>query len=89
MPRGRDVLNDHVDVNPGLCQLAEQLGSNPRLVRNSMDGDLGLRRVMDDAGNDCLFHRLLLDPGTGGVVKRRPDMDGNPEAAGEFYRAVH
>ncbi len=55
-----DVLHDHVDVDVGLRQRAEDRGRDAGLVLHAADGDLRLVLGEGDAGDDLLFHDLLL-----------------------------
>ena len=57
---GRDVLQDHVDVDLGVRQGAEDPRSLTRLVGDAEDSDLGLGTVVGDTGQDCFFHRNIL-----------------------------
>ena len=52
----RHVLHDHVDVDPGLGELAEDRRGLARLVGHADHGDLHFAPVVRDAGDDGLFH---------------------------------
>ncbi len=54
----RDVLNDHVDVEAGLGDGAEDPGGLTDLVGNADNRDLCLTTVLRYAGDDRLLHRL-------------------------------
>ena len=56
---GGDVLHDHVDVDLGVRDRAEDGRGLARLVRHSDDRDLGLGGVVGDSGDDGLLHLLV------------------------------
>ena len=51
-----DVLDDHVDVDVGVGDRAENLVGDAGAVWHAQHGDLGFVAVERDAGNDRLFH---------------------------------
>src|SRR5699024_1825485 len=53
---GRDVLHDHVDIDLGRGELAEDRGRLARLVRHVDDRHLDLAAVVRDAADDRLLH---------------------------------
>src|SRR5665811_2373043 len=53
---GRDVLDDHVDVDLGIGDSLEDLGRLAGVVRDADDGDLGFAAVVSYTGNDRGFH---------------------------------
>src|SRR5262249_60535947 len=55
-----DVLHDHVDVDIGFGKRAEDGGRDAGLVLYAADRDLRLVLREGDAGDDLLFHDLLL-----------------------------
>ena len=57
---GGDVLHDHVDVDAGLGQRAEDRGGDARLVRHVAHRNLRLVLGEGDAGDGLLFHDILL-----------------------------
>src|SRR3984957_1083498 len=56
----RDVLHDHVDVDIGFRQWAEDRGGDARLVLDLADGNLGFVLGKGDPGDDVAFHDFLL-----------------------------
>src|ERR671912_613045 len=86
--RRRHVLDDHVEVDLGQAHRLEDLGGHAGPVRNADDGDLGLAAVVRHSGDDRLFHEVSLRSGLVGddrallLGERRPDVDGDAEAAG-------
>src|SRR3984957_18561547 len=56
----RDVLHDHVDIDIGFCQRAEDRRGDARLVLDLADGNLGFVLGKGDAGDNVAFHDLLL-----------------------------
>ena len=63
----RQVLNDHVDVGADLGDDGEDAGGDAGAVRHVGDGDLVLRAVVSDTGDDGLFHGVFLWGLQGGV----------------------
>ena len=59
-PSARDVLHDHVDVDAGFGERAEDRGGDARLVRHMADRNLRLVLGEGDAGDDLLLHDILL-----------------------------
>ena len=57
---GRHVLHDHVDVDLGVGEHAEDLRRLTGPVRHAVDGDLAFAAVVRDARDDRLFHREVL-----------------------------
>src|SRR6185437_7098531 len=57
---GRDVLDDHVDVDVGVGERSEDRRGDARLVLHATDRDLGLVLGEGDAGDDLLFHDFTL-----------------------------
>jgi hypothetical protein len=53
-----------------------------------LDGELGLRGVVGDTGDDRVLHLVLLgpDPGAGRVAERRADVDAHAVVAAELDR---
>ncbi len=91
MPRRRDVLDDHVDIDSGVRERPEHAPRYARLVGNAEDGHLGLPGVVCDAGHDCLFEHVFLldDPralfgGEGGA-----DVELDPVVASVLDGAQH
>src|SRR5215212_3455131 len=85
----RDVLHDHIDVDTGVRERAEDRGSDARLVLNLADGNLGFVLGKGDAGNDVAFHNFLLAADQGaprGAV--RVDVLGLLETGADEYRHV-
>src|SRR5918994_1953855 len=84
----RHVLDDHVEVDLSQAHRLEDLGGHAGPVRNTDDGDLGLAAVVRHSGDDRLFHEVSLRSGLVGddrallLGERRPDVDGDAEAAG-------
>ena len=58
--RDRHILHDHVNVRPDLGADGEDSGRDAGAVREVRDGDLVLRTVVRDTGDDGLLHVLLL-----------------------------
>ena len=56
----RDVLDDHVDVDVGLGERPEDRRGDARLVLHAAERDLGLVLGIGDAGDELLFHDLVL-----------------------------
>src|SRR5215831_13882119 len=56
----RYVLHDHVHIDVGVGQRAEDIGRDARLVGNIADRDLSLVLGKRDSGDDVLFHQILL-----------------------------
>src|SRR4051794_38250303 len=56
----RDVLHDHVDVDAGLGERHEDRGGDAGLVGHVPQRDLGLVLRIGDAGDDLLFHDVIL-----------------------------
>ena len=88
MARGRDVLHDHVDVDPGLGQRAEHARGDTGPVGYLLDRDLRLGDVVRDTRDDRLLHRLafLGDPRAGGPGETRTDVDLHAVVACELDR---
>ena len=95
---GRHVLHDHVDVDLGLGERAEDLGGLARLVGHTHDGDLGVVHVGGDSGDDRLLHGgsfgYGLGDGIGGqderaveLRERRAHVDRQVEAARVLHAA--
>ncbi len=60
-----DVLQNHVDVDLGLGDGAEDLGGVTRRIGQADDGDLGLAAVVCDTGDQGFFHGMSsIDPDT-------------------------
>ena len=57
---GRDVLDDHVDVDAGIGQGPEDARRDARLIVHLEKRDLGLVLGVRDAAHDLLFHDLFL-----------------------------
>src|SRR5450759_841479 len=57
---GRDVLHDHVHVDAGVGERAENRGGDPGLVLHAADRDLRLVLGEGDAGDGLLFHDVSL-----------------------------
>src|SRR5690606_7018366 len=93
--RGRDVLDDHVDVGTGAGDHREQAGGGTRDVGDPLDGDLALAAVVRDPGDDRVFHAALLALGVVVVADPGPHLggeggshvDGHPVAAGVLDRS--
>jgi hypothetical protein len=51
-----DVLDDHVDVDVGVGDRAENLVGDARGIGHAEHGQLGFVAVESDAGDDRLFH---------------------------------
>ena len=69
----RVALDDHVDIDVGVGQAAEDLRGHARMVRQAEEADLGLVAAVGHAAHDPLLHDLLLVADDGaGVVARRP-----------------
>ena len=68
-----DVLDDHVDIDVGLGERHEHRRGDARLVGDPAQRDLGLVLGIGDAGDDLLFHDLVLvaDEGSGRAVGAR------------------
>src|SRR5690606_20528168 len=85
-----DVLQHHVDVDLRVGHGAEDAGRRAGVVGNTGDGDLRLRPVMGDAGDQRLFHGDLLDrAGHGGtrlVTVGRADSDRYPVPTRVLHR---
>ncbi len=86
-------LHDHVDVDVALRQLAEDLRRDPWMVRQPIEGDLGLVAAVGHARNDPLLHDLLLVaddgpcvPGAGlsGLDKTRQHPHRHPPRHGQL-----
>ena len=60
LPSGRDVLDDHVDVDAGIGQGPEDARRDARLIVHLEKRDLGLVLGVGDAAHDLLFHDLFL-----------------------------
>ncbi|AKZ57048.1 putative Integrase [Streptomyces ambofaciens ATCC 23877] len=89
------VLHDHVDVDLGVCDRAEDRGRLARLVRHTDDRDLGLRGVVRDTGDEGLLHllfplldRLAADPRALESTEAGPDVDRDVVPAGVLHTAV-
>ena len=54
-----DVLDDHVDVDVGVGDRAEDLVGDARTIGDAENGELGFVAVEGDAGDDRLFHGLV------------------------------
>src|SRR5690606_4746929 len=52
-----DVLDDHVDIDIGVGDRAENLVGDTGLVGHAQHSQLGLVTIEGNAGNDWLFHR--------------------------------
>ena len=88
---GRDVLDDHVEVDLGLGERVEDAGGLADLVGYADHGDLRLAPVVRDAGDDGCFHGGLLmglvvdaarDHGAVQLAERGPHVDRDVVAAG-------
>src|SRR5712671_19449 len=83
----RHVLNDHVHIDVGVGQRAENIGRDARFVRNIADRDLSLVLGKRDAGDDVLFHKFLLVANQSpGRVLVRIDLLRRIEARSHEYR---
>ncbi len=67
---GRDVLHDHVDVDVGVGQRAEDGGGDAGLVLHAADRNLRLVLGEGDAGDDLLFHDFCLVANKGSRRRR-------------------
>ncbi len=54
--RMRDVLDDHVHIDPRIGQRREDRADRARAIRHGGQGDLGFVLVMRDAGDELAFH---------------------------------
>ena len=54
-----DVLDDHVDVDVGVGDGAQDLVGDARLVRYAKHGQFGFVAIEGDTGDDGLFHVLF------------------------------
>ena len=72
----RDVLHDHVDVDAGLGQGAENGGGDAGAVGHPAQRNFGFVAGIGDATDDLLFHDLILiyDQGSGGGAEARQDL---------------
>src|SRR4051812_6693173 len=90
---GRHVLHDHVDVDLGVGEDAEELRRLARPVRHAVDGDLALAPVVRDAGDDRLFHREVLHRAghdrAGELGVGAAHVHGDAVAAGGLDAAEH
>ena len=95
---GRDVLHDHVDIDVGVGERPEDIGGDARLVLDVADRNLRLVLGEGDAGDDLLFHDLLLVANQGAgraavridvlrLVEARAHEDAHPVHHAELDRA--
>src|SRR6266446_841595 len=83
----RHVLNDHVHIDVGVGQRAENIGRDTRLVRNIADRYLRLVLGKRDSGDDVLFHEFLLVANQSpGRILVRIDLLRRIEARSHEYR---
>jgi len=85
----RHVLHNHVDVEIGIGQAAEQAGRHPRLVGHRGDSEFGLGGVWHHRADNRLFHiGLLLDnPRTRLPGERGTNMQSDLVSSGHFHRS--
>ena len=86
-------LNDHVDVDVGFGERAEDRGRDAGLVGDVAQRDLRLVARKGDAGDDLLLHNILLVAneraklGTFGIVERRAHVELDLVHHGHLDRA--
>ena len=73
----RNVLHDHVDVDPLVGHGAEDARGHARAVGHALDRDLGLVVVVHHAGDEGLFHPFVFLPNPCPVLvgKGGPDVE--------------
>ena len=83
-----DVLDDHVDVDPGVGQRREDRLGDARPVGHGDQGDLGHVPVVGQAADlvALLHERILLDEGTRRVLERAQDLDDDAVDPAELDR---
>src|SRR5262249_1344474 len=74
---GRAVLDDHVDVHADVRERPEDAAGDAGPVGHAENRDLGLARVVRDAGDDRLFEHVFLldDPRSLVRLERRAHVD--------------
>jgi len=86
-----DVLHDHVDVDVGVGDRAENLVGDAGVVGHADHGDFGFVAVEGDAGDDGLFHGVVFLEGderaVAFVLKAGQHAEFDFVFAGEFDRA--
>ena len=70
VPSRRDVLDDHVDIDVGVGQRAENRGGDAGTVRDLAHGDFRLVPRIGDASDDFLFHDFFLIDNQGAAGRR-------------------
>ena len=85
----RLVLDDHVDVDVGVGERAEDAPGDARLVGDAEQRDPRLGGRVGDGGDERVFHRFLLgdDNGTGSVLEARTAVDAHAVVARVLDRA--
>ena len=88
-----DDLNDHVDIDVGFGERHEDRGGDAGPVGDAAQSDLRLVLGIGDAGDDLLFHDILLVADErarlriGGIVEARSHEGLHLVHHGEFDRA--
>ncbi len=87
------VLHDHIDIDVGVCERAEDGRGDTRPVRNADQRDLGFIAAVGDAADNFMFHDIFLvnDQGSrqiaaDGVIERREYLHRHPVVHGQFDR---